>query len=249
MLLTPYYERAGVTIYHGDSLEIMGDLGPRSVDWVLTDPPFYLPATYYSSRQSWPKSLGDMAIMHGYFRQAFLLALDCVKPTGGLYCFCDTIAHAVFVSVLYPLVDGLQTIVWDKQDGGMGRGWRHSHEFILHGRHKATQYGDGFRRDVLSCQTVPSPDRMHPAEKPLGLLISLLNSMPPNVIVLDPFGGGGTLGLAAMATGRRAILIEIEEKYCEIAATRLSQNVMFPAPALATIPTSSDLFADLEVPA
>lgn len=225
--MTPYYDDGkGIVIYHGDSLQVLSDLGPGVAHWAITDPPFYMPADYYASRNAWPKSLGDMAIMHGYFREALAATKRALRPNGGLYCFCDTVSHAVFVCVLYPLFGDLQTIVWDKRVGGFGRGWRHSHEFILHGRDKATEYAAGFRRDVLSFPTVPSADRSHPAEKPIGLLTTLLESTPPGAIVLDPFAGGGTLGLAAKATGRRAVLIEIEERYCEIAAKRLSQEVL-----------------------
>ncbi len=230
--MKPYYEdtAAGITIYHGDCREVLPTLRPGSVDWILADPPFYMPinasvSTGHSTRV-WPKGLGDMSIMHAYFSDVFGLCRSLIADDGGFYTFCDTISHAVYVGILYPLFSHLQTIVWDKERGGLGVGWRHSHEFILHGRNRTTAHADGFRRDVLRVKTTPSRQRLHPSEKPPALLSVLLDSMPPGAVVLDPFAGGGVLGVVARSMGRRAILVEIEERYCEIAAKRLQQSVM-----------------------
>jgi DNA modification methylase len=66
----------------------------------------------------------------------------------------------------------------------------------------------------------------HPCEKPVGLMRSLVGSTDAQTI-LDPFAGSGTTGVAAKLEGRKATLIEMEERYCEIAANRLSQGVLF----------------------
>lgn len=68
----------------------------------------------------------------------------------------------------------------------------------------------------------------HPTQKPLALLSRIVRSMVPvDGSVLDPFMGSGTTLRAAKDLGRRAIGIEIEERYCEIAANRLAQGVLF----------------------
>jgi site-specific DNA-methyltransferase (adenine-specific) len=74
----------------------------------------------------------------------------------------------------------------------------------------------------------PTDNNNHPTEKPVALVSTFIGLITqPGEIVLDPFMGSGTTLLAAKLEGRRAIGIEIEEKYCEIAANRLRQKVLF----------------------
>ncbi|MGH9252244.1 MAG: DNA methyltransferase, partial [Acidimicrobiales bacterium] len=68
--------------------------------------------------------------------------------------------------------------------------------------------------------------RHHPVEKPVGLMRHLIFHCPPLAEVVDPFMGSGTTLRAAKDCGRRAIGVEIEERYCEIAARRLGQEVL-----------------------
>jgi site-specific DNA-methyltransferase (adenine-specific) len=222
--LEPYFqtEDGRITIYHGDCLEVLPEL--RQVDLVVTDPPFYLPANISTSRKEWPRSLGNLGVMSSYFATAFGAASTKLAPTGSFYTFCDSTSYAVFLSVLYPLFDRTQSIVWDKAHIGMGNGWRHAHELIIHGAWTGTEYAEGTRVDVLRAKVVPSAEREHPSEKPVGLIVDLLAAHPDGLI-LDPFMGSGTTLRAAYDLGRRAIGIEIEERYCEIAAKRLAQGV------------------------
>jgi site-specific DNA-methyltransferase (adenine-specific) len=79
--------------------------------------------------------------------------------------------------------------------------------------------------EVISMQ--PYVISMHPTVKPLKLMQYLVAlCLPPGGILLDPFAGSGTTGLAARNMGCRAVLIEREERYCEIAASRMAQGVL-----------------------
>lgn len=226
-MMQPYYhdEAAGIQIYHGDCREVVPTLDAGSVDLVLTDPPFLLPARISASRRTWPRTLSDVAIMESFFRDAFREIVGVIREGGAVYTFCDSTSYAVFMSVLYPLVDRTHCLVWDKCKGGLGNGWRHSHELIVHSALPGVRYADGFRRDILQCRTVASGDRSHASEKPVPLLTALMDAHPAGT-VLDPFMGTGSTLVAAKALGRRAIGIEIEERYCDIAAKRLQQSVM-----------------------
>lgn len=220
----PYYEQGGITIYHGDALDVLPCL--RMADLCVTDPPFYLPANISTSRREWPRSLSNLGIMGSYFRTAFDAITARLNPTGALYTFSDSTSYAVFLAALYPLFDRTQSIVWDKRHIGMGNGWRHAHELIVHGAKTATVYTDGMRTDVIACPVVPSAERDHPSEKPVALIRELLNAHPDTATILDPFMGSGTTLRAAKDLGRKAIGIEIEERYCEIAVKRLAQEVL-----------------------
>lgn len=81
------------------------------------------------------------------------------------------------------------------------------------------------RSNILSYY--PPRDRQHPNEKPLAMITDMLTLVSHDAdLILDPFMGSGTTLRAAKDLGRRAIGIELEEKYCEIAARRLAQEVL-----------------------
>lgn len=221
--MNPYYQDDAVTIYHGDQAEVVPLLSQR-VDLVVVDPPFFLPAQVTASRANWPRSLGDVAVMSSYFGSSFAALATKLSKRGAFYTFSDSTSYAVFAAIAYPLFDRTMCIVWDKGSGGLGSGWRHSHELVLHGAFKTTVYADGFRRNVIQCKRVRQK-LVHASEKPVGLIKQLIAAHDGET-VLDAFCGSGSTLLAAKTLGRKAIGIEIEEKYCEIAAKRMSQMVL-----------------------
>lgn len=225
--MKPYFqdEAAGIAIYNADCREVFPVLPEASVRLLITDPPFYLPARISTSRKSWPRSLSELAIMNRYFADTFGECERLLNYNAAFYTFCDGTSYAVFLSCLYALFDRTQVIVWDKGKGGMGNGWRHSVELIIHGAFNNTQYAEGFRRNVLSFPVVHSDSRLHASEKPVELLLALMNAHEPGLI-LDPYMGSGTTLDAAKRLGRKAIGIDIEERNCEQAAKRLAQSVL-----------------------
>ena len=210
MSLKPYYEESGITIYHGDCREVMPSLDG---DVMLTDPPFGID---YESGHFGTLARSIQGDADTSLRDAVLL-LWCPRPA------------LVFGSWRAPRpIDTRQVLVWDSL-GALGMGaldipWKPSHQEIY-------VIGKGFdgqrTTDVLSfppVQGMASNGRVHPHQKPIELLMALLVKCPPGA-VLDPFVGSGTTLVAAKKQGRKAIGIEIEERYCEIAARRLAQSV------------------------
>ncbi len=225
----PYYEDEWAALYLGDCLEVMAGLRAGSIDAVVTDPPYFLPAEHYSTRKEWPRSLADLSILEHFFRDVFAECRRVLKPNGAALVFCDGQSFPVFYALSYRLFDRLSDLVWDKGSIGMGKGIRRQHELILACLPASFDW-QGWTRSVLPYPPVGSGDRLHPAEKPLALLGHLVRlAVPADGVVLDPFAGSGATGVAAVQQGRRAVLAECEPEYAEIAARRLAQEVIrFP---------------------
>jgi len=122
------------------------------------------------------------------------------------------------------------SVIWDKANPGLGWRFRRQHEMVMvaHRNGGKLAWADD-EVAVPNVQTL-SPrhrDRHHPNEKPLDLPARFVTwTTKPDNLVLDPFMGSGTTLRAAKDLGRRAIGIEIEERYCEIAARRMEQEVL-----------------------
>ncbi len=208
----PYFEDEAVQIYLGDCREILPSL-PR-VDLVLTDPPYGI--DYQSARrierQRKEKIQGNNEFPLWIFNE--------LQPRVALFVWCRW-------DVLGLLPKPKSFIVWDKGNHSMGdleheygRQWK-GIAFYPGPFHKFTKRPV----DIIQCKRVPPEQMLHPNEKPVGIIKPLILAHPAETI-LDPFMGSGTTLRAAKDLGRKAIGIEIEEKYCEIAAKRMSQGVL-----------------------
>ncbi len=227
--MTPYYADESVTLYHGDCREVLPAINRSSVDVVLTDPPFFMPAHHYASRTQWQRSWGDTSILGAFWAAALDGIVPTLKPSGHLLSFCNGDSYPVFYPEAYRRFDVVRSLVWDKGRIGMGTPWRNQHELVL-----AARWSGYFRSDdrgvpdVLRHSSVNSKQRIHPVDKPVGLLVDLLRPVAPSgAVVLDPFAGGGSTLVAAIHGGHAAIGIESEERYCEAVASRLAQGDLF----------------------
>lgn len=225
--MRPYYQDDLVTLYHGDALEVLGDL--PMVDAIVTDPPFSMPAQYYDGRTEWRRSwVSDTSILEYWWRNVTGEMLYRLRTTGSVFVFADDESYPVFYPVLYALLPRLNALVWDKGAIGMGSPWRHTFELVLAGRYPKSKWtGGNSTSDVLRAKSVHATERLHPVDKPVDLLSRLIEpTTDPGDTVLDPFVGGGSTLVAAKALGRKAIGIELEERWCEVAANRLRQDVL-----------------------
>lgn len=225
----PYYEADGITIYHGDCREILPTVDAKTIDLILTDPPFFMPATHYQSRVKWQRSWSDTSILASFWGQVCALSVQVLKGSGHMLAFCNGDSYPVFYPEMYRRFDYLKSLVWDKGKVGLGRVWRNQHELIIAARFDDSVFvEDGkLRSDVLKFCATKSSDREHPVEKPVDMLAALIEPCcKTGSIVLDPFSGSGTTLEAAKRMGMKAIGIEGEERYCEIAAKRLAQRVL-----------------------
>lgn len=208
----------------GDALEVVGGLPEASVDLVLTDPPYFLPARHYCTRKHFARSLSDLSMLEHFFRDWFAEAARVLKPTGVLYVFCDGQSYPVFYVCAYRHVKRAVPLVWDKVVSINGFSWRHQHELILFAempKAPPVKTGDG---DVIRCRAVGIDDRDHPAEKPIELLEKLIaKSTTAGDVVLDAFMGSGATGEACIRLGRSFIGIDSDPTYYELAQRRIAQ--------------------------
>ena len=227
---SPYYDEDGMTIYHGDLVDVLPHLGRAAVQAVVTNPPFFMPAAHFQSRVKWQRSWGNVSVLGTFWRAVLDATIPALRPTGHMLTFCNGDSYPVFYPEMYRRFDTLKCLVWDKGHVGLRRIWRHQHELIIAGRWDNSTFDIRGRlyADVIRANATPSVDRDHPVEKPRSLLAALIEPITnPGDIVLNPFmGAGSTLG-AAMELGRRAIGIEVEERYCEAAVKQLAQRSLF----------------------
>jgi len=212
----------------------MAEWPDACVDAIVTDPPFFAPATHYQSRVNWGRKWADMSILTQWWGLVCDTLARVLRPEGHCLAFCNADSYPAFYPAMYNRWDKLVSLVWDKERPGLGRLWRHQHELIIAARNKGAYcLKDGrLRRDVLRHKATLSRNREHPVQKPVALLQELVvATTPPGGIVLDPFVGSGSTCLAARADGRHFVGIEKNHDYCEIARKRLRED----APLLAGV--------------
>jgi len=228
----PYYEETGITIYHGDCREILPNL-PK-VDMVLTDPPYGIDfhSAWPSEERKKDKIKNDGLEEYKKMLSWFYASIKSVLKDGGCCCCCcggggtPSLAYA-WIEVPKHLT--LENVcIWDK--GFVGMGWRYRFQWeaviIATNGERKTWNGGNNRSNILEFQKVIPQVGDHPTPKPESLMRQLIeDNCNQGDLILDLFMGSGTTLRAAKDLGRKAIGIEIEEKYCAIAVKRLRQEV------------------------
>ena len=249
--MKPYYQddRAGIVIYCGDAREVMPALEPESVTLLWTDPPYChsnhdgdLNARLNDHRglASAPIENDTPELMREVVDGMLTAAVPLLRKDCCCCCCCCCGGGGpkpTFAWVATRLdSQGLQffhSVIWDKKNPGLGWRFRRQHEMVMVAHRAGGKLA--WADDDLAVPNIqaimPGREREHPNEKPLSLVTRFVGwHTLPGDLVLDPFMGSGTTLRAAKDLGRRAIGIEIEERYCEIAAKRLSQEVLNFAP-------------------
>lgn len=208
MLPKPYFEDTCVTIYHGDCRHIVPHL-PR-FDLLLTDPPYGIgrdgstrTTSSHGGRKAYDFLGWDSERPARWVMEMLLAAADRHIIWGGNY----------FVESLPPT---MKWMVWDKgqriaqSDGELA--W--------------TSLEGALRIFTLNRVELAQDGAQHPTQKPEKLISWCIEQAAPVQTILDPFAGSGTTGRVAKNLGKKAVLIEREESYCEIAAKRMAQEVL-----------------------
>ena len=211
---TPYYQDESVTLYHGDCLEITDWL---DADVLVTDPPYGM-----AYESNWNRDKRNVKIGRPVASDTDTAIRDAALDLWG-----DR-AALVFGKWTQPRPAATKArLIWDKRVQGTGDlsiPWGPTDEEIY-------VLGSGFTgkrgSNVLPVQMLMSNDAArpdHPTPKPEGLMALLIAKTVG--VVADPFAGSGSTLVAARNLGRKAIGVELEERYCEVIANRLSQGVL-----------------------
>lgn len=205
-MIEPYFDDGQITIYHGDCRDVLPSIQTESVDVVLTDPP------YGFRKADWDEDFPTF-----WMGDAARIAKSAIGIMPGINNILSCPRSIPPFEYRWMLSVHLSN--------GMTRGLMGFGNWIpvlVYGREGTSLY-----RTQQDATTVPiigdMPD--HPSPKPLRAMTWLVSRFDGELI-LDPFMGSGTTLRAAKDLGRRAIGIELEERYCEIAARRLEQQVL-----------------------
>ena len=216
--MQPYFQNDLITLYHGDCLEITEWL---SADVLVTDPPYGI---------DWSPNKGGYKGKGSQIRLPKIIANDSTTEVRdaviGLWGTRPAVVFGSWKMPRPPLTK--HRLVWHKRGQAPGPA---NAPFMVQDE-EIYIWGDGFistsppMRSVITTSEARSVEVAkigHPTPKPIGLMETLIGRCPDGVIA-DPFAGSGATLVAARNLGRKAIGIELEEKYCELIANRLSQE-------------------------
>jgi DNA modification methylase len=238
--VTPYYDDGTCVIYHGDTVGTLASLSLENLAAILTDPPYSSGNLPESMKQKAPPRLRgwqwqdkvmetDQLSTLGFIwlmREVLVMARSGLVDGGSLCCFIDWRNWGNLVGAVESAGYRVNNmVVWDKTSIGMGNGFRNQHELVVYASKGTPRVLAHDVPNVIACRR--EDNEFHQSPKPLPLMSKLL-AVTSDVgdLVLDPFMGSGSTLRAAKDLGRKAIGIEIEERYCEIAAKRLAQEVL-----------------------
>ena len=220
--MKPYYEQDGITIYHADSWPLLRD---NSIEYsvFITDPPYGVELGTSDSRGD-----GHGLAYQGYDGYADTINQwrETVIPVIGL--MRSTVSRgAVFAGKHVTELPAPSVVGGVYVPAAVGRNpWGFTNLMTVFFYGSNPKVAKGAHQTVLrSVETAEANG--HPCPKPIGWMRWLVNlAALPNDVICDPFMGSGTTLVAAKQLGYRAIGIEISERYCEIAAKRLSQGAL-----------------------
>ena len=209
---------------NGDCLDLIKDLPDKSVDILYSDPP-YIPPEHSKTLTKYKKTLSEMGILESWFKIFFKEIDRVLKDDGIVLLYCNSDSYPLFYIHLYPFVKKMRCFVWDKISCSLGYTFRHQHELILCGERKQMKPIKCGTGDIFKYKVVKAKDKDHPAQKPVDLHKHILqNIVGEDRVVLDPFMGTGSIGIACKELNCKYIGFELEKDYFEICKNKLNNN-------------------------
>lgn len=239
----PYYEQDGITIYHADCVEVLPELSELGA--LITDPPYSSGGQFRGDRtrstvEKYVQS-GTMAYRPEFAgdnrdQRSFLI-------WAGLWMGAARMASIVGASIccftdwrqLPTVSDAIQVAGWTWRGiatwaKGYGRanstGFSNACEFVVYGTNGPAAERDDYPPGYYERRSLRDAEKDHIAQKPDDVMRWVLRVAPADALICDPFAGCGATLRAAKDLGHRAVGIEVDERYCEMAARRLDQMVL-----------------------
>jgi site-specific DNA-methyltransferase (adenine-specific) len=213
-------------VYQGDCLEVMKDIEDKSIDMILTDPPYGMSFQSNHRKEQYAEITGDSSLdwLEEFVSQSYRVA----KDNTAHYIFCSFHNIDIFKQAFENKFKIKNILVWEKNNTSMGdlKGdFAPKVEFILF-IHKGRRLING-KRDPNIFRFSRTGNNLHPTEKPVDMFEYLLSKFSnQEELVLDPFAGSGTTGVACKNLNRNFILIEQDEKHCDIIQSRVGCEII-----------------------
>lgn len=235
------YRSGNVTLFHGDALRVLTTLTGESMDAVLTDPPYSSGGQSMSARQAdpaqkyqssgvkrrYPPMLGDAKDQRSWTLWCSLWLSECwrvAKDGAPLMVFTDW-------RQLPALTDAVQAagwkwlgiVPWDKRSARpqLGRFRQQCEYVVFASKGRLAMHTRACLPGLYEHPVVPA-QKVHLTSKPVALMHDLLAIVPPDGAVLDPFMGGGSVGVACVESKRGYIGIELSAEYYAISRDRIA---------------------------
>ena len=225
-----------IQLYNENCLDIIKELPEKSIDLIVTDPPYYI-----SSRGNAGNAGGMWQLKKNMSGKIFNTIPHITEYISSFYRILKEGGHLYLMTNHKNLQEFLnettnsgfkftKSLIWDKGNKIMGQYYMSQFEYILFFRKgKGIKINDCGISDLISIPNVKLKENnknLHDTEKPVSLMeILIKNSSKENEIILDPFMGIGASGVAALKNNRKFIGVEIEQNYYEIAKTRIKSVV------------------------
>lgn len=242
MKTKPYFKGVNLRLYHGDCLKILQEIPAETFDMIFADPPYNLSNdgfTVHAGRRvsvnkgSWDKSKGVNEDFE--FHKAWIKAAKRVlKPNGTIWV--SGTYHSIYQCGVALQLEGyhiLSEISWHKPNakGNLsGRSFKADHETIIWAK-KSKDAKHTFNSQkmgtVWSIEAAKSEEKKfgrHPTQKPAELLKRIiLSCTTQGDLILDPFAGSSTTGIAALSLGRKFVGIDQEKDYLDLSVKRFEE--------------------------
>lgn len=227
-------------LYNDNFLRVIKNYDDNCIDLIITDPPYKMShatggCTNMGIKNKWQGNIKagntivdfDLSIN---FSDWLPEAYRVLKPGGHCYIFCnDKNIQELLNAATQVGFKESNVLVWIKNNSTPNRWYMKNVEYILFlHKGKAIPINNLGSKAGIYCQNIHGKDKLHPTQKPVELLEKFItNSSQENAIVLDPFMGSGSTGVACCNTNRKFIGVEINNKYYEIAKNRIESTGLY----------------------